>query len=127
MGYSQHFITTIWRFGDGYPIKKHHTHSITPGGDIHLAAKAGDINAVRQIQRAKPHSVHMADETGGGYGFEFEGMLMGIHWVLGAFIVFFVGMNVNIILNTLKKPCFFLVVGNIITYLALLRRCVKKI
>eukprot|EP00435_Cladocopium_sp_Y103_P025556 s685_g6.t1 len=34
------------------------------GGDIHLAAKAGDINAVRQIQRAKPHSVHMADETG---------------------------------------------------------------
>lgn len=65
----------------------------------------------------------MADETGGGYGFEFGGMLMGINWVLGAFIVFLVEMNDKIILNTLKKPCFFLVVRNIITYLALLRRC----
>lgn len=39
-----------------------------PGDDIHVAAKAGDINAVRRIQRAKPHSVHSVDETGAGMG-----------------------------------------------------------
>lgn len=34
------------------------------GGDIHAAAIAGDVQAVRKIQKAKPHSVHAFDESG---------------------------------------------------------------
>jgi len=59
-----HTFVIIYHPPNFSPLKRPLQPHACRGGDIHAAAIAGDVQAVRKIQKAKPHSVHAFDESG---------------------------------------------------------------